>query len=46
LEIGPSGAVELPIHLLEHAQINERIRFVRHGVAIELVCAEAPHPPG
>jgi hypothetical protein len=44
LEICPCGAVELPIHLLEHAQINGRIRFVRHGVAIELVCVAAPHP--
>jgi len=44
LEIGPSGAVELPIHLFEHAQITGKVRSVWHGSAIELVCAEAPHP--
>jgi hypothetical protein len=46
LEIGPSGTVELPIHLLEHAQINGKIRFVRHRAAIELVRVAAPHPRG
>lgn len=44
LEIGPSGTVELPIHLLEHAQIAGKVRSFWHGSAIELVCAEAPHP--
>jgi hypothetical protein len=46
LEIGASGTMELPTHLLEHAQINGKIRFVRHGAAIELVRVAAPHPRG
>jgi DNA-binding transcriptional regulator/RsmH inhibitor MraZ len=46
LEIGPNATVKLPIHLLEHGQINGKIRFVRHGAAIELVRVAAPHPRG
>lgn len=46
LEIGRSGTVKLPSHLLEHGQIKEKVRSVRHGVAIELVRVAAPHPRG
>jgi DNA-binding transcriptional regulator/RsmH inhibitor MraZ len=46
LEIGASGIVELPIHLLEYGQIKEKIRSLRHGVANELVRVAASHPLG
>ena len=44
LAISTSRTVDLPDHLLKYAEIDRKLTSFKHGAAIELVRAGAPHP--